>query len=128
MGVAKLEQDKLAEVEAEEAKERVVKENLEQIRGKIAELNKQRSDLLGIKQSSLKVFHESMPMAVEMIRRNRSQFREMPIGPLGLHVKVKRKEWAKICEVIFGRNLNGFLVTNFEDQIALRQLLFKAHW
>jgi len=77
------------------------------------------------------VFNDKMPSAIKEIQRNKARFREMPIGPLGLYVKVlpgKAHDWAKICETIFGRNLNGFLVTNYEDQVTLRQILSSQQW
>jgi structural maintenance of chromosomes protein 6 len=120
--------EKNDELNVEEDRGQKAKELLNLIRQELAELRAQRNDLVATKASDLAKFHQNMPAAMEAIKRNRNQFKDMPIGPLGIHVKVKRQEWAKLCEVIFGKNLNGFLVTNFEDQQALRSILHKTQW
>lgn len=77
--------------------------------------------------SSLSVYHPAMPAVAAEINRQISQFREPPIGPLGQSVKLKKEEWAGVCENIFGRNLNAFLVSNFDDARTLRSLLEKKN-
>ena len=71
-----------------------------------------------------------MPAVVVEIQRRRNEFKEMPIGPLGVHVKIResKEQWADICENIFGRALNGFLVTNYEDLKLLQGILDKKDW
>lgn len=38
--------------------------------------------------------------------RNASSFKEKPIGPLGMHVKIKegKREWARPVELCLGQN------------------------
>ena len=87
-------------------------------------------DLQKSKTSTLTVYHRNMPAVVDEIRRRRSEFREMPVGPLGTHVKIleAKEQWADICENIFGRTLNGFLVTNYEDLRTLKTILDSKDW
>jgi len=123
---ASAEMDRL--VKEKEAKEREAKETVARARTELADLNRQKNELMATKASGLAKYHQNMPRAMDMIQRSRNQFKQLPIGPLGVHVKVKRQEWSRICEVIFGRNLNGFLVTNFEDQHTLKSILQKTAW
>jgi structural maintenance of chromosomes protein 6 len=53
----------------------------------------------------------------ELLRRihDERRFQDKPIGPLGVHVKLLKPQWSAILESTFGKNLNGFLVTNNAD-------------
>ncbi|KAG8840124.1 Structural maintenance of chromosomes protein 6, partial [Serendipita sp. 405] len=46
-----------------------------------------------------------------------------PVGPLGLHVRLKDKKWADVLRVGIGNFLGGFAVTNYQDQKTLRKIL-----
>lgn len=80
------------------------------------------------KTSALKVYHDKMADVVAEIERRRQKFKEMPIGPLGAYVKILKEEWVHICENIFGKSLNGFLVTNHDDRMALQEILDNKKW
>lgn len=54
------------------------------------------------------------------------RFRQKPIGPFGLYVKLKDKRWADTIESIFSNNLNGFWTCCYEDQRLLR-IIFEKH-
>jgi structural maintenance of chromosomes protein 6 len=96
-----------------------------------ASINGHRSaiqDLQRAKTSRLSVFHNSMPNVVAEIQRQKSRFRDPPIGPLGAYIKIRDEKWANIVEVLVGRNLNGFLVTNEQDRATLRAILEQKRW
>lgn len=46
-------------------------------------------------------------------------FQDQPIGPLGLHMKLKKPDWTFILEKVLNDPLNGFIVTNPHDQKRL---------
>jgi structural maintenance of chromosomes protein 6 len=72
-----------------------------------------------------------MPKAFNEITRRGKEFRDPPIGPLGMHVKLKNakdEEWVTILERLFGRNLNAFLVTNHDDRKRLATILEQNQW
>tara|TARA_R110002003_G_scaffold28_15_gene1640 strand:- start:17033 stop:19801 length:2769 start_codon:yes stop_codon:yes gene_type:complete len=56
------------------------------------------------------------------------RFREMPIGPLGRHVKLLRPEWGYILEKQSGSVLNAFVVTSRVDQSVLSDQMRKCGW
>jgi chromosome segregation ATPase len=56
------------------------------------------------------------------------RFREMPIGPLGRHVKLLRPEWGYILEKQSGSVLNAFVVTSRADQSVLSDQMRKCGW
>ncbi|KAF2033378.1 P-loop containing nucleoside triphosphate hydrolase protein [Setomelanomma holmii] len=56
------------------------------------------------------------------------RFREMPVGPLGRHVKLLRPEWGYILEKQFGSSLNAFVVTSRADQSLLSDWMRKCNW
>lgn len=55
--------------------------------------------------------------------QNDPTFREKPIGPLGLHVKLLQPKWSDILESSLSGALNGFIVTSKAEQMRLSQIL-----
>lgn len=63
-----------------------------------------------------------MPQVLGMIQSTR-WVGEKPIGPLGMHVKLKDKKWARVLRVGIGNFLGGFAVTNHQDRLTLKKIL-----
>ncbi|GAA6012114.1 hypothetical protein JCM10207_005133 [Rhodosporidiobolus poonsookiae] len=61
---------------------------------------------------------EFIKKAVDQERR----WREKPIGPVGMYLKLEQMEYARMLESFFGPTLNAWVVTNFEDQRLLRDI------
>jgi len=99
-----------------------------QLEKQITDLQSNIKQMTGAKASKLTLFDKNMPEAVKRIEALKSRFREKPIGPLGMHVRILKEEWTPICEHLFGKNLNGFLVTTHEDQLTLRRILNDTNW
>jgi chromosome segregation ATPase len=59
---------------------------------------------------------------------SRGNFREKPVGPLGKHINLLSSKWGYILEKQFGSNLNGFVVTNKQDQNTLSGLMDRIGW
>ena len=69
-----------------------------------------------------------LPRVVAEIEKTR--FRERPVGPIGMHVKVKDghgRRWGKAVEKILGWMLKAFVVTNTEDQYTLKGILMRLN-
>lgn len=97
----------------------------------VARANEEVQNLVRSKDDALGKFHNGMPNAFKEIQRHIREFRDPPIGPLGMHVKLKDprdEDWVRILERMFGRNLNAFLVTNFEDRKRLEGILQRSRW
>lgn len=62
---------------------------------------------------------------LQLISRE-TRWQSPPLGPLGRHVKLLKPEWAPIIEAMFGKTLNGFLVTSKHDLNLLSNLKKQA--
>ncbi|KAI9743277.1 MAG: Structural maintenance of chromosomes protein 6 [Claussenomyces sp. TS43310] len=67
-------------------------------------------------------FDPKMPRLLTMIRED-TGFREKPVGPVGLHIRLLKPVWSTILERSIGSLLNGFIVTSKADQQRLSGLL-----
>jgi chromosome segregation ATPase len=67
-------------------------------------------------------FDRKMPQLIQKIR-NDGGFREKPIGPIGLHIRLLNPRWSKLLEQVLGSSLNGFVVTSKADQTRLSNIL-----
>ncbi|KAK0611146.1 P-loop containing nucleoside triphosphate hydrolase protein [Immersiella caudata] len=83
--------------------------------GKISSLDKNL-------RSKFDGYEAKVPDLLRMISDER-RFRDKPIGPLGVHVKLLKPQWSAILESTLGRTLNGFLVTNNDDSRLLRDMM-----
>ncbi|KAL6870237.1 P-loop containing nucleoside triphosphate hydrolase protein [Trichoderma novae-zelandiae] len=52
-----------------------------------------------------------------------SGFESKPIGPIGLHVTLRKPEWSGILEKTFGDVLNAFVVKSKRDQTKLSSMI-----
>ena len=71
------------------------------------------------------VYGEHAVKVVNEMQRQRNRFREAPVGPIGLHIKVKdgKQEWAASIENAIGSTLAGFIVTCHEDRRVLQDII-----
>lgn len=105
-------QDELIKAEAPLAAKR---KEIDDCRKRLHALTTDRGDVM-------QGFGPNMPRLLQMIR-NEGGFREKPIGPIGLHVKLLKPIWSNTIESVIGRNLSGFIVTNKADQMKLSSML-----
>jgi chromosome segregation ATPase len=66
-------------------------------------------------------FDSKMPQLIRQIN-NEQCFRERPVGPIGLHLKLLDPEWSYTLETMLGATLTGFIVTSKADQQILSGL------
>eukprot|EP00039_Didymoeca_costata_P002125 m.57679 g.57679 ORF g.57679 m.57679 type:complete len:1141 (+) comp11124_c0_seq1:119-3541(+) len=55
----------------------------------------------------------------------KAKWKEIPQGPIGAHITLKDKKWATAIQTSLGSGLFAFVVTNVDDQRALRTLAHK---
>jgi chromosome segregation ATPase len=69
------------------------------------------------------------PNMVQLVKAvdNETRWRTKPVGPMGLHVKLKRQEWSSQIETTFGGVLDSFICTNKEDQTLLSQIMKRVN-
>lgn len=82
-----------------------------------------RGRLEAIKRSqgnALAAYGDKMPRFMQAI--NAEQWREKPVGPIGMHVKLNQPQYARVLESFFAATLNAFIVTNADDQRKLKGL------
>jgi chromosome segregation ATPase len=71
-------------------------------------------------------FRQNMMQLVKAVD-NETRWRKKPVGPMGLHVKLKEQEWSSQIETTFGGVLDSFICTNKEDQVLLSQTMKKVN-
>lgn len=76
------------------------------------------SNLRAESGNSLAGFDAQLPRVLNQLR-NDNGFREKPIGPLGMHIKLLKPEWSDILESTLSTVLSSFIVTSKSDQMRL---------
>ncbi|KAJ2518062.1 Structural maintenance of chromosomes protein 6 [Coemansia sp. RSA 2049] len=66
----------------------------------------------------LSAFGKGVPEALGIIERTQWQSSK-PVGPLGMHLKLRKREWSNIIETTLDKSLNAFLVTSHADRATL---------
>ncbi|KAA8566319.1 hypothetical protein EYC84_008908 [Monilinia fructicola] len=91
------------------------RKEVEICRDRLKEMQKKRPD-------PMSGFDRRMPDLLQRIQQDRG-FRQKPVGPIGLYVKLRDPKWAHILEKSLGNILNSFVVTNKEDQARLQKII-----
>jgi chromosome segregation ATPase len=71
-------------------------------------------------------FRQNMVQLVKAVD-NETRWRKKPVGPMGLHVKLKQQQWSSQIETTFGGVLDSFVCTNKEDQVMLSQIMKRVN-
>ncbi|TAQ87344.1 hypothetical protein B7494_g4325 [Chlorociboria aeruginascens] len=95
------------------------RKEIEAAQSKLSMMTSDRGDVMA-------GFDPKILRLLQMIR-NDSEFREKPVGPIGLHIKLKKQAWSEILEKTFGMTLNGFIVTSKMDQVKLSAMIKSLH-
>lgn len=69
----------------------------------------------------------NLPRLLRAIQED-SSFRQMPVGPIGYHVRLLKPSWSSILEKSFGAALNTFIVTSKADQSKLSEIMSRLQW
>jgi structural maintenance of chromosomes protein 6 len=68
------------------------------------------------------IYGSWMPQVLGIIQNTR-WVGDKPVGPFGMHVKLKDRKWVKVLRVGIGNFLGGFAVTNHQDRVTLKKIL-----
>lgn len=101
------------------------KDMLEEASNKLTEKRHQLDMVNRAKGNRLKMFGERMPDLIKDIERNAGQFHRAPLGPIGMYVELKEKQWALPVEVIIGKELESFVVKDQHDHDLLLSMFRK---
>jgi chromosome segregation ATPase len=71
-------------------------------------------------------FRQNMVQLVRAVD-NETRWRKKPVGPMGLHVKLKEQQWSSQIETTFGGVLDSFVCANKEDQVILSQIMKRVN-
>lgn len=97
-----------------------VKEHLGRAQNSIREIESRIEAAKRSQKNSLAAYGEKMPRFLQSIQSER--WREKPVGPVGVHVKLNDPMYSRALESFFGPSLNAFIVTNLDDQRTLKRL------
>lgn len=119
---------KREEIDAGADQYRQHRDHYDNINSQIGNAEQQKSDAQGrlnnIKRAGsnpLNRYGNQMPQLVNAINQDQS-WRQRPIGPIGLHVKLNEPVYGKMLESFFAHYLNGFVCVDNRDAARLRQL------
>jgi chromosome segregation ATPase len=76
------------------------------------------------KNNRLKLFDERMPDLISEISKN-PHFKVKPIGPAGIHLRLKDDRWIIPMNAIINNDLEAFIVDNSDDHQLLLSILKK---
>lgn len=88
---------------------------------RIAECNTMIRRCKEQEKNSLAPYGRDMKAILEQIGRMRWHG-EVPVGPLGLHVKLKDQTWAPLLRSQLGTMMSAFACTDARDRAQLKQL------
>ena len=117
-----------------EDEQRLAVQNLEQSKGPIPikrqEVQACEERLNGLVRDKGKqegAYPANLPRLLRAIREDGS-FQQMPVGPVGYHVRLLKPSWSSILEKSFGAALNTFIVVSKRDQSKLSELMSRCQW
>ncbi|KAB8293183.1 hypothetical protein EYC80_007527 [Monilinia laxa] len=102
-------------VEKEQGPWTAKQKEVEICRNRLREMQNKRPD-------PMSGFDRKIPELLQRIQQDRG-FRQKPVGPIGLYVKLRDPKWSHILEVTLGNLLNSFVVTNKQDQARLQKII-----
>ncbi|WFD34498.1 RNA helicase [Malassezia cuniculi] len=77
-----------------------------------------------VARNRITAYGPTMPHVLEAIRHER-RWKDAPVGPIGLHIRLRDMRWAPLVEAVLGDVLNAFCVTNHADRELLTAILRK---
>ena len=110
--------------EGSSSKYHSIKSKLNDVAQNIQHLQRQKTD-------RLLAYGRDMPRVIQAIKEYEKQGKwkgATPIGPFGLHVRVKDKKYTSIVETLLGSSLSGLGVDNQQDLRLLSSILKKYGW
>lgn len=99
-------------------------------KSKADEIESCKDDLRNLRRDSGKQragYPQNMTQLINAIRQDNG-FQQKPVGPVGDHVRLLKPVWSSMLEQVFGRVLDGFIVTSKVDQTRLTAIMRKVDW
>jgi chromosome segregation ATPase len=100
------------------ARERETAAGRDRLRTRVAEAQTLQDRLRSARGNRLAAYGPNIPQLMQSIEREKG-WRQKPVGPIGVHLKLKDMEWAPVLESVIGNTLNAFCVTNHHDRRLL---------
>ncbi|KAL8998456.1 MAG: hypothetical protein Q9169_002493 [Polycauliona sp. 2 TL-2023] len=120
-GLIRLEEDRRRALdEVEKSKEPISRQ-----RQDVQKCEERLNRLIRDKGKQEGAYHPGLPRLLRAIRED-GGFQQMPIGPIGYHVQLKKPAWSSILEKSLGGMLNTFIVTSKSDQTKLSQMMARC--
>jgi chromosome segregation ATPase len=101
------------------------------------EVNTMRQQLDGLRSTidraqrshthPLAAYGEGMGQALDNIKSARWHG-DVPLGPFGLHVKIRDQRWANVVRNRLGQSMFSFLVTDARDRVQLKRIFDTCRW
>lgn len=82
--------------------------------------------LKGAKDNHVTIYGRHSLAILKEIERNAQRFKQMPIGPVGKHVRLLDRKWAIAVEQAIGGQLTGYLCSCREDERVLLEILTRC--
>eukprot|EP01029_Cantina_marsupialis_P031671 TRINITY_DN9193_c0_g1_i1.p1 TRINITY_DN9193_c0_g1~~TRINITY_DN9193_c0_g1_i1.p1 ORF type:complete len:1120 (+),score=383.80 TRINITY_DN9193_c0_g1_i1:74-3433(+) len=79
---------------------------------------------IGSNHDKASLYHQNMRKLLNAMQQNAHLFKEMPVGPIGMHCSLypDYKEWGPAVESKIGRSLQNFIVRSHGDSQTLRKM------
>lgn len=89
------------------------------------ELERTQTYLASLQRSQGQTFEGYVNNMDQLVRAvaSETRWRYKPVGPMGKHCRLLKPEWSSLLEKTFASVLEGFVVTNAEDQKLLRSIM-----
>ena len=101
-----------------------IRDQMENLANSVRECHNSLAKLSSGSGHKLDIFGRWMITLVNRIQAESHHFRKLPMGPLGSMVTVKDPKWIIAIQKNIGTsNMYAFVVDNYEDSSALRQIM-----
>ena len=115
-----------AEADAAEAEARRLRQEQNEVRGRIVECDEQIRRCGEMEKSKLARFGNNMEWVLEEIRKAQ-WYGQPPVGPFGLYVKAKDPErWGNVLRIVIGSLMGSFAITDPRDRNTLAKILAES--
>ena len=100
--------------------------NLQQADKEVENANGALRAANAVRGNALGAFGPKMGEIRQAVARDKGWAGQTPIGPIGLHVKLKDSKWSDVIESSLNSVLNCFIITDVRDRERLRRIFGSA--
>jgi len=111
------------EAELAQGEESAARREMQNLDNAIRDVNQNLSNAQRDDGNQLTKFGRGMPKLAQLLQQHAGRFSKPPLGPIGMHIKLKEAQWALPVEEHFGGFFGGFVVANMKDRTALDKLM-----